>query len=598
MLLNRYGAAAVLLTLGADANRVDRRSGQPPLHTTVSGHDRAPMVRLLLRHHARPNERDERGETAIDLALLAGFPDPIRALLEGGADPNATNAAGETALHVAARGRPEWLDILVQRGAQVDQADLAGQTPLMAAAGAGSADAVTALLSCRANPNAKNSNGQTPLMLASQPQEGSAAVAALLKGGAKVKTRDGAGKTALHYAAAGASKETLTLLCDAGADLSAKDAAGMEPCGAAEEAGNETNQRFLIARLRACRTIFQAVREGDLRLVQQRLDEGVDPNKRDAKGSTPLSYALWRPEIAALLIKRGARPSSLHEAAAAGNLAAVRHLVARGASVNEALDEHYPLYYAASSGDLDSVKYLVGQGAKINAVNGSACDEANALDAAGAHFPVLKWLLDHGAKAGPFGYPLIGAVRRRDEAAVRYLVAHGANVNMHQDISGDTPLKAAASGGNLRMCRLLVSLGAKINDIDPHSGRDEDPVLSYAVANLAVLKWLVEHGANANPKGGAPLFAAVSGSRDSAVRYLVAHGAKLNQHKDFGYSSEVSDDTPLKVAVDKGDLQMCKLLLDLGADVNYAPNGETALWWAQRDGYDDIASLLRKQGAK
>lgn len=206
VLRNHCATATVLLALGADANRVDTRSGLPPLHMAVSGHDSAPMVRLLLRHHARPNELDERGQTALQLALSTGFPEPVRALLEGGADPNATNGAGETALHVAARWRPEWIDILMERGGQVDQADLAGQTPLMAAAGAGSADAVTALLSYRANPNVMDSDGKTPLMLASQLHEGSPAVAALLKGGPKVNMQDKAGITALHYAAPGAAK--------------------------------------------------------------------------------------------------------------------------------------------------------------------------------------------------------------------------------------------------------------------------------------------------------------------------------------------------------------------------------------------------------
>jgi ankyrin repeat protein len=48
---------------------------------------------------------------------------------------------------------------------------------------------------------------------------------------------------------------------------------------------------------------------------------------------------------------------------------------------------------------------------------------------------------------------------------VKMLLAHGANVNT-QDKTGQTPLMAAAAGGNLAVVKLLVGARADIRALD------------------------------------------------------------------------------------------------------------------------------------
>ena len=51
-----------------------------------------------------------------------------------------------------------------------------------------------------------------------------------------------------------------------------------------------------------------AISKGDLGKVQQLVEIGVDVNKKDERGTTPLMYAILfnQPQIAAYLIKKGA----------------------------------------------------------------------------------------------------------------------------------------------------------------------------------------------------------------------------------------------------------------------------------------------------
>lgn len=81
----------------------------------------------------RPDDiADDDGiEANIRLMYLAseGDLDGIRELLESGIDVNFGDIDGRTALHVAAcQGRPDVVDLLLQKGAKVDPEDRWGST--------------------------------------------------------------------------------------------------------------------------------------------------------------------------------------------------------------------------------------------------------------------------------------------------------------------------------------------------------------------------------------------------------------------------------------------------------------------------------------
>lgn len=77
---------------------------------------------------------------------------------------NSKNLSGWTALHQAARGRDaSYIKFLIERGADVNAKDEAGDTPLIIAMIYGTKDTVECLLDAGADPNIRNELWRTPI---------------------------------------------------------------------------------------------------------------------------------------------------------------------------------------------------------------------------------------------------------------------------------------------------------------------------------------------------------------------------------------------------------------------------------------------------
>jgi ankyrin repeat protein len=131
------------------------------------GTDDARTVSALLGRGFDPNSVDEQGQAALYLALREGSSRVAEVMLQ---QPDlridAANAAGETPLMMAAlRGRLEWCQRLLARGAQVNRE---GWSPLHYAATGPEPRTVTLMLDRGAHIDAASPNRTTPLMMAAR----------------------------------------------------------------------------------------------------------------------------------------------------------------------------------------------------------------------------------------------------------------------------------------------------------------------------------------------------------------------------------------------------------------------------------------------
>jgi ankyrin repeat protein len=180
---------------------------------------------------------DPLGRTALLRAVRAGGAAEVSAALAG-ADVNQADLDGETALHHAARrGDSEIVRRLLAAGARVDARDRYQCTPLHVAAGAAGAEVVAALLDAGAPAAAADLFGATALHAAAEAGRGECA-SRLLERGAPVGAQDAGGNTPLHCAARAGRGEAAQRLLAAGADRCATNRLLRTPAQEARLAGH------------------------------------------------------------------------------------------------------------------------------------------------------------------------------------------------------------------------------------------------------------------------------------------------------------------------------------------------------------------------
>jgi hypothetical protein len=110
------------------------------------------------------NKPKKNGQTPLHVAAKHGSVEVVQQLIENGVEVTAIDKNGETALHHAARsGVGGLIFYLVGQGIPVDHKQKSGGTALHLAAAHGNKQAITALLTMKANVNAQDLQGRTPL---------------------------------------------------------------------------------------------------------------------------------------------------------------------------------------------------------------------------------------------------------------------------------------------------------------------------------------------------------------------------------------------------------------------------------------------------
>ena len=242
---------------------------------------------------------------------------------------------------------------------------------------------------------------------------------------------------------------------------------------------------------------------------------------------------LWLLAVAAAADTAAAQDLRLITAAAGGDTARVRTLVAEGVDVDgRRADGATALLWASHRDDLELVDLLLRAGADVNAAddNGVTPLERAAENASPA---MVEKLLAGGAStqaARTSGLtPLMTAARTGHPGVVETLLRHGADVNAVTAETRSTALMWAVAGSHPAVARALVAAGA-----DPHASTfDGFTPLLYATHNgdVAMAEILIAAGVDVNDTGAdgthALVYAIVIG-RDAFALHLLERGADPN----------------------------------------------------------------------
>ena len=406
-----------LIKSGADVNLQDS-SGHTALMKTALKHSRdndsvtdslkygtlikiQECMQVLLQHNPNLNIQDKDGNTALihvaeDMLYwrktckplnyakeveetLAALEQCAFALIDAGTDPNLKNVKGCTAL-MFGYSNLNFVQKVIQVGADVNWKDKDGNTALNLAADLGEVECVEKLIESGAEIN---SGDETPLMTAAENGHVDC-VKLLIRAGADLDI-EGKNGTALWWAAFQGHVECVNLLIQAGADLDTQNEKGLTALIWA--VGNECIEcvKLLIQegadldiQSKNGRTALMAATvEGHVECVKLLAGAGANLNIQNQDGYTALMLAADQRyvECVKLLIREGADldtqgkhgRTALMAATVEGHVECVKLLARAGADFNiRGKDGHTAVMIAACSGANSCFITLLQAGAEVN----------------------------------------------------------------------------------------------------------------------------------------------------------------------------------------------------------------------------------------
>lgn len=262
-----------------------------------------------------------------------------------------------------------------------------------------------------------------------------------------------------------------------------------------EKAASENKEHFITIFFNAAISpsyafpLSWAASNGYITILDWLLKHRASVDEVDRCGMQPIHYAARGGHVEALkfLVSRGAKADAhikrgdplqpIHEAASAGHVNALQWLLEQPeVNVNAAVGPSriIPLNRAAEHGRLDAIIFLVNNGADVNAQN--------------------SW----GAA------PLYFASSDDNRAAVEFLLKHGAIVNTQTSTGAEATHTAMYGMKNTETLQLLLEYGGNLNALtnELHTNPSETPLDvasedSYLDSSIAIIEWLLIHGAEA-----------------------------------------------------------------------------------------------------
>ncbi|MGP1454976.1 MAG: ankyrin repeat domain-containing protein [Treponema sp.] len=465
------------------------------------------------------------------------------------------DANGLSLLHIAVKeDEPAIIAFLLKMGADLEERDPAGRTPLIAAVEDGCLRSAQTLAEQNANLFATAKHGKTAFQIAIDK-----GCTESILNPMTILQKDADGRTPLHCAAEVRNEAAVQSVLAAGSPCQDKDAEGRTPLAIAYQYPQEQAAAAIAANL---------------------LRAGVRPLQGE--------FAAF--ETATLKRNYGLRfgegDTLLHITARAGQKGFVLFLIEEGVPLNAKNASHATaLHGAVQNNQIDTVQVLLDAGASVNVHTNSGNTALHLCMTSPAAEQLLDMLLAHHADPRNPNMngetPLHTAVlTKRDQAVLEKLIAAGAPVN-GRNKRGQTPLLLAVEQNSAPQIVTLIEHGAHIHLEDVNQ---ETPFIKSMRKGLNTVSILLtnETVVQKDSDGRSPLHVAVA---LGAPKEIVAH---ILDKKNMTNEPDKSGNTPLHTAVMHNDRLLGPILIAHNADI----------FFTNKQGLSPLKLALTKQDGR
>lgn len=287
--------------------------------------------------------------------------------------------------------------------------------------------------------------------------------------------------------------------------------------------------------------LIDAVRTNDLNAIKAAIQHGADVNAYDDDSDNVLINAAMYASMDGmqLLLDNKANANAKNKFAQTAlmlctdDLNKMKLLLRYGANINDTARSGNTAFLIACSsyGRYEAVQWLIAHGADVYAKRWGV-ETALMRAAQFSDTLTIKLLLSKGLdiNAHPWGFtPLMYAVRMGNWNAVRYLVNHGADVNI-TDESNFLAVAWAAVAGNVEAVNLMLPGTKDLNIKNTRAGMTALMWATYTeYDNPGIIRAFIAKGADVNAKaddGSTALTWALKKGNTSTVAALRKAGAK------------------------------------------------------------------------